>query len=172
MRKKFFLLLLVSACPVMLWAQSIHPDQPIRFKVKNAGIVVDGSFADWEVTVDFDPKRLTASSIRGTANPASIDTGIRLRDKHLLGRQYFHTNAYPVIRLDSKGFRSNGRNAFIGVFDLQIRDVIKEVEIPFALIQSGRQRKFKGEFVIDRLEYGLGEKSLVLADEVTVTVEF
>ncbi|WP_228527841.1 YceI family protein [Pararhodonellum marinum] len=158
--------------PILLSAQSYKPDQPIQFKIKNAGITVDGIISDWDLEVHFDPKKLNQSSIKGTANPGSIDTGIKLRDKHLLGRQYFHLDKFPLVHLTSKSFKTNGKNAFVGIFELRIKDVKKEVEIPFTLVQSGKQRKFKGEFVIDRLDFGLGEKSLVLSDEVRVVVGF
>ncbi|WP_236136349.1 YceI family protein [Mongoliitalea daihaiensis] len=158
--------------PFLLLAQSVKPKSPIQFKIKNAGIIVDGTISDWEVEVDFDSKKLDQSSIRGKANPESIQTGIKLRDKHLHGREYFHIQKFPFISLESKSFQSKGKNNFIGVFELQIRDVKREVEIPFTLSQTGKQQKFKGEFVIDRLDFGLGEKSLVLSDEVRIFVEF
>jgi polyisoprenoid-binding protein YceI len=166
------MILVFLLVPFLLSAQTFKPKNPIQFKIKNAGITVDGAISDWEVMVDFDQKKLGQSSIRGTANPASIQTGIKLRDKHLQGREYFNTQKFAVISLKSKTFRSNGKNAFIGIFELQIRDVMREVEIPFTLTQTGKQRNFKGEFVIDRLDFGLGEKSLVLSDEVRVVVEF
>ncbi|WP_373522120.1 YceI family protein [Aquiflexum sp.] len=169
---KKLLLFLFLVLPFCLSAQTIKPDQPIQFKIKNAGITVEGTISDWEVDVNFDVKKLTQSNIRGAANPASMDTGIKLRDKHLQGRQYFHTEKFPLINLTSKSFKANGKNAFIGIFELQIRDVRREVEIPFTFMQSGKHRKFKGEFVIDRLDFGLGEKSLVLSDEVKVVMEF
>lgn len=166
------LLFVVLFFPTFLSAQTFKPENSIQFKIKNAGITVDGTISDWEVMVDFDPKKLAQSSIRGKANPESIQTGIKLRDKHLHGREYFHIQKFPFISLESKTFQSKGKNAFFGIFELQIRDVIREVEIPFTLTQTGKQRKFKGEFVIDRLDFGLGEKSLVLSDEVRVVIEF
>ncbi len=171
-RMKVFLWFWLLIFPICLSAQSIKPENPIQFKIKNAGITVDGTISDWEVMVDFDQKKLAKSSIRGKANPGSIQTGIKLRDKHLQGREYFFIQEFPVIGLQSKSFQSKGKNAFVGVFELQIRDVKREVEIPFTLSQTGKQQKFKGEFVIDRLDFGLGEKSLVLSDEVRIFVEF
>ena len=96
--------------PFLLSAQSFKPENPIQFKIKNAGITVDGLISDWEVMVDFDPKKLTQSSIRGKANPESIQTGIKLRDKHLYGREYFHIEKFSFISLESKSFRSKGKN--------------------------------------------------------------
>lgn len=170
--KKNRLFLVFVLVPFLLLAQSVKPESPIQFKIKNAGITVDGTISDWEVEVDFDPKKLSQSIIRGKANPESIQTGIKLRDKHLHGREYFHIQKFPFISLESKSFQSKGKSTFIGIFELQIRDVKREVEIPFTLSQTGKQQKFKGEFVIDRLDFGLGEKSLVLSDEVRVIIEF
>ncbi|SIS73350.1 YceI family protein [Belliella pelovolcani] len=170
--KKNRLFLVFALVPFLLIAQSVKPESPIQFKIKNAGITVDGTISDWEVEVDFDPKKLSQSIIRGKANPESIQTGIKLRDKHLQGREYFHIQKFPFISLESKSFQPRGKNAFVGIFELQIRDVKMEVEIPFTLSQTGRQQKFKGEFIIDRLDFGLGEKSLVLSDEVRIFVEF
>jgi|GEM_PF-256240 len=166
------MLLFFLLAPILLFAQSIKPENPIQFKIKNAGITVDGTISDWEIMVDFDSKKLDQSSIRGKANPESIQTGIKLRDKHLHGREYFHIQKFPFISLESKSFQSKGKNTFVGIFELQIRDVKREVEIPFTLSQTGKQQKFKGEFVIDRLDFGLGERSLVLSDEVRVIIEF
>jgi polyisoprenoid-binding protein YceI len=171
-KMKLSLLLVILFVSFSLLAQTIKPDNPIQFKIKNAGITVDGTISNWTVEVDFDPKKLGASSIRGTANPESIETGIKLRDRHLQGREYFDVKKYPEIKLQSKSFKTYGKNTFIGIFELQIRDVKKEVEIPFSVANTGKQRKFKGEFVIDRLDFGLGEKSLVLSDEVKIFVEF
>lgn len=167
-----FLLFIFICLPLGLWGQSHKPVNPIQFQIKNAGITVDGTIADWEVELNFDAKKLPQSSIRGTANPTTIDTGIKLRDMHLLGRQYFHTEKYPKISLQSKSFKSIGKNGYVGIFELQIRDVKREIEIPFSVTTNEKQRKFKGEFTIDRMDFGLGENSLVLSDEVRVLMEF
>jgi polyisoprenoid-binding protein YceI len=170
MRKLVILLFWVS--PFMLSAQALKPDNPIQFIIKNAGIAVEGTLSDWDVEVDFDPKKLSKSTINGAANPASIQTGIKLRDRHLQGREYFHVEKFPEITLTSKRFEVNGKNSFLGIFELKIRDVKKDVEIVFVISSVGRQPKFKGEFTMDRLDFGIGEKSLVLSDDVKVLIEF
>ena len=85
-RSRLFIVMLLFfwLAPLLLFAQSIKPESPIQFKIKNAGITVDGTISDWEVKVDFDSKKLAQSSIRGKAIPESIQTGIKLRDKHFM----------------------------------------------------------------------------------------
>jgi polyisoprenoid-binding protein YceI len=170
MKKLLFIGLL--CIPVCLWAQHLKPVYPIKFQISNAGITVNGTLADWELNVDFDNKHPEKSSIRGLASPASITTGIPLRDSHLQGRQYFFSGMYPYILITSKSISANGKNSYSGVFELEIRKIKKEVIIPFTVSSVGKRQQFKGEFTINRLDFELGEKSLVLGDRVKVFIEF
>ncbi len=145
--------------------------EPIRFQIKNAGITVNGTISDWEYEFVWDAKKLANCSISGRANPIAIDTGIKLRDKHLQGRQYFHAEKFPVISLQSKKIISTKKGNYKGIFELQIRDVKKEIEIPFSVTTSSHKQYFKAEFNINRLDFYLGESSLVLGDEVKVFIE-
>ncbi len=146
--------------------------EPVRFQIKNAGITVDGTISDWEYEIVWDAKKLSSCKISGHANPRSIDTGIKLRDNHLMGRQYFNVEKFPVITLQSKKFISHGKGKYTGTFELQIKDVIKEIDIPCTVSRSNNQQQFKAEFIINRLDFKLGESSIVLSDEVKVVLAF
>jgi polyisoprenoid-binding protein YceI len=170
--KGLLICLILLAVPLGLSAQTIKPDNPISFSINNAGIQVKGTITDWEIEVEFDARKPEKSSIRGTANVQSLETGIKLRDRHLQGRQYFDSQKYPLIYLNSKSIKSVGKNKFVGVFELQLKDIKKEVQIPFTLSDQQKGTVFSGEFVINRLDYGIGEKSLVLSDSVKVNISF
>lgn len=145
----------------------------VRFKIKNAGITVDGHFNEWAAEIRFDPKNLAESFIEGRAVVRSIETGIKKRDEHLQTRQYFRSTDFPEVIMRSTGFRKNGKNGYSGVFELQIKDVKKMVEIPFAVSKTKEgTTTYRGSFSIDRLDFGLGEKSLILGDEVVVEIFF
>jgi polyisoprenoid-binding protein YceI len=63
------------------------------------------------------------------------------------------------------------REGFVGGFLLRIRDVEREVEVPFTFESEGWRARILGAMTIDRLDYGLGEPSVVLSDSVTIRVE-
>jgi polyisoprenoid-binding protein YceI len=65
-----------------------------------------------------------------------------------------------------------GRSAdgFEGLFRLRIRDVERDVTIPFAFEGDGSHGMISGELTLDRLDYDVGERSIILSDEVRVTV--
>ncbi len=158
--------------PLVLSAQAIKPDTPVVFYVNNAGIQVKGVIADWELELEFDAKKPEKSNIRGTAKVESMETGIKLRDRHLQGKQYFDSQKFPLLYLNSKSIKEVGKNKFMGIFELQIKENKREVQLPFTLSRQQKGTVFTGEFVINRLDYGLGEKSLVLADSVKVNISF
>lgn len=161
----FFLLLVIQT-------ENPDPKFTVKFQIKNAGITVDGQFKEASFDVRFDPKNLKDSFLKGKVKPSSIDTGISLRDRHLQGRQYFQTTTYPEIILESKRIQSKGKNEYEGVFELTIKDIRKEMLIPFTAFQNGNGYLLKANFSLDRLDFAIGETSLVLSDEVMVWIEF
>jgi polyisoprenoid-binding protein YceI len=146
-------------------------ESSIMFKIKNAGFTVDGSFSKPEGTILFDVKNLAESSINASVESATIQTGIERRDRHLRGREYFDSPKYPKITMQSKSFRQVSKNRFVGVFDLTIRDVTKQVEVPFTVSKKGMRKTFKGDFQLNRLDYNIGETSMVLSDDVHISIE-
>ena len=142
----------------------------VTFKVINAGLEVDGTLEVKSTNITFDPDNLQGASIQVSADPSSIETGIGIRDKHLRRSDYFDTNTYPEIRLQSKSFRKTGKNKFEGKFDLTIKSITKEITIPFTRNQKGNTTYYEGGFEINRLDFNIGEQSLTLDETVRIKV--
>ena len=143
----------------------------VTFKIKNAGITVDGSFSDLQADIDFNPKELDKSVLKASLGVASINTGIRKRDKDLQMRKYFDVEKYPRIKMMSKKIKHIEKNKYMGTFDLTIKGVTKQVEIPFTYVGNENEGTFSAEFTVDRRDYGVGSKSLILSDQATVSIE-
>lgn len=143
----------------------------VTFKIKNAGIMVDGNFTGLIGTVSFDPEHLSTSSIEASVNSASINTGIELRNKHLKKEEYFDVEKYPTISMKSTSFEKQSDGTYKGHFQLTIKGVTKEVIVPFTYTVTGNNAVFKGSFKIIREDYGVGGNSLTMADEVTINLQ-
>lgn len=142
----------------------------VRFEVRNAGFPVRGTFEGLDADVCLDPDRPEVGTLFGAVDPATIRTGIALRDRHLQRRDWFHVERYGQVELRSVHLWKDG-GGFAGDFLLRIRDVERSVKIPFAFEADGRSARIRGTATIDRLDFGLGKPSIVLADSVTVEVE-
>ena len=143
----------------------------VTFKIKNAGITVDGSFSDIQADIKFDPKNLDKSVLKASVGVASINTGIKKRDKDLQMRKYFDVEKYPRIKMTSKRIKHVEKDRYNGTFDLTIKGVTKQVEIPFTYTSKDNEGKFSGELKVNRRDFDVGNKSLILSDEATVFIE-
>jgi len=142
----------------------------LSFTATNAGITVSGTL-DGSAEINFNPADLRNSTIRAMASPTTIHTGIAIRDKHLQKEDFFNTRQYPLIVLHSKHFRKTGHQSFSGDFDLTIKSVTRPVTIVFSRILEKNAARYEGHFEMNRLDFSIGEKSMVLDEVVRINLE-
>lgn len=157
------------------WAQTAplvidYGKSSLKFKIKNAGIGVDGNFTDYSVTLQFDPKNLAASHAECRIKTTSINTGINARDNHLRKEEFFYVEKYPLIGFSSTSFKQQG-TGYVIYGKLTIKEVTKEVAIPFTVAKSGATEIIEGNLTIDRLTFHVGENSWVMSDDVVITIK-
>jgi len=129
---------------------------------------VDGSLAGLKATIIFDPKSPEKSSMNVTINPATIETGVSLRNTHLREKdEFFNRTKYPVISFKSKQIRKTATGSYVVSGDLMIKTVVKQIDIPFTFDKTSTGGIFKGSFTMDAMDYQLGKSS----KNVTVNIE-
>ncbi len=143
----------------------------ITFKIKNAGITVDGSFSDLQADIKFDPNNLDKSVLKASVGVASIKTGINKRDRDLQMRKYFYVDKYPRIMMTSKKIKHITGDQYKGTFELTIKGVTKNIEIPFTYNEKDNLGTFNGEFRVNRRDYGVGSNSLILSDDASMFIQ-
>ncbi|HYG18546.1 MAG TPA: YceI family protein [Ohtaekwangia sp.] len=58
----------------------------------------------------------------------------------------------------------------MGEFDLTIKGITRTVSIPFTVRRQNNSTLYKGSFEINRLDFGLGEKSAILDERVKIHI--
>lgn len=143
----------------------------VKFTIKNAGLSVNGKFNEFVGDIAFSPEFLPKSKITTSVASASISTGIEARDKHLKKEDYFNVSAHPLIVMQSKFFAKADDGTYRGYFKLTIKGVTKDIMIPFTFEEKGNRAIMTGTVKLNRLDYQVGGKSLVLSNEVTIHVK-
>lgn len=120
---------------------------------------VRGKFNRFSGHILLDAQDVTKSSADVTIEVASIDTDNQRRDDHLRSADFFEAEKFPTIRFVSRRAVKQG-DQLVLVGDLTIRDVTKEVAIPFELagpVVSGSRKTIgvEGAVRINRFDYGL-----------------
>ena len=171
--KKLILTLAVSTFVSFLFAQNytLHEDgSEIKFSIKNFGLTVNGSFKGLKGKISFNPDNLPASLINAGVDVNSINTGNESRDNHLKKEEYFDVEKYPLISfLSTKITSSTKAGTFIIEGKITMKGVTKDLSFPFTATPVNDGYLLGGEFKLDRRDFGVGSKSLVMSDNLTVS---
>ena len=142
-----------------------------NFSIKGVlGSTVNGTFDITKSTIKFDAASPAASSLMAVVSVNSVSTGITKRDNHLKTADYFDAATYPEITFKSVAITKAGDGKFIASGNLTIKNVTRHIDIPFSFTPTGNGAVFKGSFVIKRIDFGVGEKSMMMGNEVTVNL--
>jgi polyisoprenoid-binding protein YceI len=93
---------------------------------------VRGKFTDFTVTIVYDDKDVTKSSVNAVIKATSIDTGIERRDAHLRNPDFFDVEKFPDITFQSSRIEKKGKN-FIAHGTFTMHGVAKEIALPFTI---------------------------------------
>ncbi len=152
-------------------AWTIDPDHSqVLFFVKHALSHVAGRFERFSGDIAFDPDLPEKSRITFAIMTVSLDTGIERRDRHLLSEDFFDAGKYPLVHFASDDIRKNPDGTYEARGALSIKDKVKEIAIPLRFtgkldshpapeLRCNELLGLEAEFVIDRLDYNVGDAS-------------
>lgn len=176
MRKLVLFFLVLALCKSK--SQTLTPNQEwrvlsstIKFKVKNAGFTVDGTFGELVAKVNFDPAKNYGNVIEASIDAKTINTGNTTRDGHLKKEEYFNVLKYSKIIMKATVFSKQADGSFKGYFSLTIKDKSKDIVVPFNFTEKDGKGVFKASFAINRLDFEVGSSSVILSNNVTVMLE-
>ena len=143
----------------------------VKFKIKNFGVTVGGSFNGLKGMIQFDAVKLTSSNFDVSVESSTVNTGLGSRDKHLRKEDYFNVERFPAINIKSTKLTAANKEGWLYFFGtLTLKGVTKEISFPFQVTQKDGGYVFTGEFKINRRDYGVGGSSVILSDNLTVNL--
>jgi polyisoprenoid-binding protein YceI len=171
MKRSSLLLFALFFTTAFTFAQSTISHSSVAFKIKNLGIYTSGTIGGLQATIHFDAANLPSSAITASVDLNTINSDNSLRDDHLKSDEFFDIAHYPKVSLKSVSLAHKSGNKYTGQFSLTIKNKTKTIEIPFTYTLKGDVQVFSGSFKINRLDFGLGDSSLTLSDEVIIDIE-
>lgn len=159
-------LLVAGLLPVVAQADapaySVDPaGSSLGFTASQTGAEFDGSFRKFTAQIRFSPRDLAGSRFDVVVDTTSIDTQDDDRDTALRGPDLFHVEKYPRARFVTTAFTPRGGDSFEARGKLTIRDVTREVRVPFTFAsvrEGGRESvSLEGTAELNRLDFGVGQ---------------
>jgi len=169
---KLATLILGILCLSFVHAQQYQPvsdKSSVKFSIKNFGINTGGSFNGPTGTITFDKDNPEKASFNMSVEAASVNTDNDSRDSHLRKAEYFDVANHPAITFTSEKVTAMGDKLSV-TGQLSIKGVSKTVTIPFTAAAKDNGYQFEGSFQLNRRDYKVGGNSVVLGDNVTVTL--
>jgi polyisoprenoid-binding protein YceI len=129
----------------------------LSFEFTQAGAQNKGRFARFDVSLAFDPAQPAQGHLDVNVEVSSLDTGDKDRDDTLGGAELFNVSKFPrahftsaaITRIDATHFEAAGK--------LTIRDMTRDLRVPFTFTASGGAASMTGQVVIKRLDFGVGQ---------------
>jgi len=154
----------------------------IGFSIKHLVINnVKGQFKEFSGTIQVEGQDSATASTKAVIKAASIDTGIKMRDDHLRGPEFFDVAKFADITFVSKRIERNGAN-YVAIGDLTMHGVTKEIALPFTVSGPivdpwGKSRVgVEAGITINRQDYGinynktLDSGGLMLGNDVKIEI--
>lgn len=145
----------------------------INFVAEALLLTAHGFFEKFDGEVQLDPDNLENSTLALSIETASINTRIERRDNHLRSADFFDAANHPKITfVTTKVSKVDAQNLLLSG-ELTIRGVSTQIQVPVRVVflRDGRGR-FKGEFQINRKDYGVNYNSRINPIEDVVNVQF
>ena len=154
----------------------------LGFVATQAGAEFAGQFHKFSADIVFSPDDLEHSLIDVEIDILSVDTQSRDRDSMLPNADWFHASVFPKARFLADRFVAKGDGNYEAHAALTMRDIGRDVVLPFKLIieddpsHSERKRAIvSGQLVLLRTAWGIGQgewaNTGTVGDKVVVTIE-
>lgn len=173
--KKFSILTILVSLTLSISSQHLKPVDEgslVKFYIKNLGFTVTGTFSGLQGGIEFNPNNLSACNFNVSVDASTINTSIAKRDRDLKKENYFDVNKFPRLSFISVKI-SKGPNTSVLMMagNITIKGVTKSISFPFKALLQKDGYLFTGEFDLNRRDFKVGGNSLILSDDLHVTLE-
>ena len=138
----------------------------------------DGSFSQFDGTIELDPQDLTASAVRVTIQMSSLSIEPERLAQHLLTPDFFDAPQFPTATFESTAVRAGGEGTVGGqpathtvTGNLTMRGQTRSVSIPAIVAVEPTGVRARSEFTINRRDFGIvypGMPDDLIADDVVI----
>ena len=138
-----------------------------NYAVKFTSPKVEGVFKGLKTEIVFDENNLAGSSIKATIQSGTVNTGNGMRNKHAkegLGADQYATISFAStsIAKTSTGYEATG--------NLTIKDVTKEIKLPFTFTKDAAGGTFAGKFSVVPSQYHVDKSGTPELIEIELNV--
>lgn len=131
----------------------------IGFSGTQTGQAFQGSFSNYTATIDFDPAAPEQGHALIVIDLASATSGDPQRDQALPGEDWFDVAQFPKATFEGQHFVAKGGDAYEVTGTLSLRNVSREITMPFTLDIKDGIAHATGHVDLLRNVFGVGQNA-------------
>jgi len=153
----------------------------LGFSIIHLGISEQsGIFKNFEVNIQSGKADFSDAVVELTADVASVNTGIEMRDKHLRDEDFFDVARFPTLQYKSNGIKAIGKNKYQLSGNLTLHGITKPVILNLLYrgttinpMSKAATSGFQVTGTIKRTDFGIapGYPAAMLSDEVAIKAD-
>lgn len=154
--------LLFAAAPALADAPRWRVDAEasrLFFEATEAGRPVRGEFRRFDADIAFDPARPETARVEVRIATLSAETGRTMHDQALHDTDWFAPAQFPEARFSLAGAARLADGSFVADGTVTLRGRAQPARLAFRLAVEGGVARMEGEAVLDRLAFGIGERT-------------
>lgn len=149
----------------------VREKSDITFAYKQMGVAMDGRFKSFAAHMSLDPAKLAQAKVGFEVDLNSFETGTEA-DQEVQGKSWFHTTAFPKAQFVAQQIKATSPQQWEVIGTLSIKGKSVDLKFPLQVVPQGKTALLKGQFVVRRADFGIGEGSWskfdIVANEVQV----
>lgn len=122
------------------------------YSVKFTSSKMEGSFKGLKSELFFDENNLAASKLSASIDANTVNTGNGMRNKH--AKQGLDAKTFQTVKFVSSAITKTA-NGYEAAGNLTIKDVTKQIKIPFTFTKNAEGGVFAGTFSVKPAEYNV-----------------
>src|SRR6516164_9655 len=147
-------------------------ESTIKFGVESS-VPIKGTFAKWNASLKLSSTDVRSAVLDIEIQADSVDTGSRMKNNKLKGKDFFNVKDSPIIMFKSTKVVQTGSNTFDLEGDFTIRGVTKTEKLTVTDNGKGTTSgSIAGTMAFDRKDYGMNSNIpfIKIANRVEVNV--
>ena len=119
--------------------------------------------------IEWHPNDLTLSKVTGSIPLKSLSTGSKIRDRHLLSKEFFHSKAHPRITFQSQQIQKT-KTGYLAIGILDMHGVKKKISIPFQDKSTLKGLVFSAEITLNRHDFEISAFKRLIRPDVMISL--
>jgi len=150
---------------------SVRAGSTLGFTATWEGSGFDGVFHRFTAAIVFSPEDLAGSRFEVEVDVTSADTQSSDRDEALAEPDWFDYAKFPRATFRTTDFRALEAGRFEARGTLNIKGHSRAITIPIRWQQEGTIARLRGETVLKRTDFGVGEGDWATGDTIGLDVQ-